>query len=133
MTTVGIPAIRSQKPIYVHNAFVVRQEIRYYDPISDRYEPYVGGSLQVRFSTEADGYDSLGVPSTLFGPYALAEASEDGEYYHIVSADIVTQYLASLVGQVVYQVVEGNQGATYYDLTNVQPLLVVDPLAPLIQ
>lgn len=134
-TTIGLPPVREQKPIYLHNAYVVRQEIRMYDAVTDTYKAWSATAPvpRVRFSLDADGYDINGMPTTLFGPYDLVSTLVSGVYIYtyVVSADIVTQFLASKVGQVIYQIVEGAYGTTYYDLTNVQPLLVVDPLAPI--
>lgn len=133
--TLGLPVVSEQKPIYLHTAHVVRQDIRVYDAASDRYLAWSSGSgvPRVRFSTEVTGYTTLGIPSTLFGPYNLVSTLVGTSYIYtyVVSADVVTQYLGSRVGETIYQIVEGVYGSTYYDLTNVQPLLVVDPYAPL--
>lgn len=127
----GLPPTRSQKPIYLHTAYLVRQEIRYYNEAVNKYLPWSGDDIRVRFSTEPTGYDTNGYPSTLFGPYTLVESGDEGVFQYPVPADQIMQYLGALVGQTIYQIVEGSYGSTYYDLTDVQPLLVVDPYAPL--
>lgn len=134
MATIGLPPIREQKPIYVHHAFVVRQAIRVYDATTDEYIAWSASSVPiVRFSVEPTGYTDEGYPSTLFGPYNLSGAHVDGAYIYsvVVSADDVTRYLGTRVGESIYQIVEGAYGALYYDLTDVQSLLVTDPYAPL--
>lgn len=130
----GAPPVQQSKPIFLHTAHVVRQEIRVYDPTDDEYEllTALSPAPTVRFSLEATGFTTLGMPSTLFGPYALAHAGS-GVWYYVVSGDLVTQYLGSRVGETVYQIVEGNYGTTYYDLTNAQPLVVTDPYAPIVR
>lgn len=132
--TLGLPPIREQKPIYLHNAYVVRQLIRVYSAATDAYVAWSGSPVpRVRFSVEPTGYTSEGYPSTLFGPYNLAGALVNSMYVYsyVVSADDVTQYLGTRVGQTIYQIVEGSYGTSYYDLTDVQSLLVCDPYAPL--
>jgi hypothetical protein len=131
--TFGAPAVQQYKPIFLHTAHVVRQEIRVYDSVTDQYIALttLSPAPTVRFSTQATGYTTLGLPSTIFGPYALTHRGS-GTWYALVTADLVMQYLGALVGTLIYQIVEGNYGTTYHDLSNVQPLMVTDPYAPVV-
>jgi len=131
MTTArAAPPIRRNIPI--RNAWVARMGIRVFSDVLNDWTPYLGGEdVHVRFSRFATGYDFSGYPSTILGPYPMIETPNPGWYYFTVDADVVTEHLAPLVGQTIYQIVEGAYGATYFELTTSEPLLVIDPRFPI--
>lgn len=123
--------VAQQKIIALNNAYVARQEIRFFSNATNDWEPWVGTDIRVRLSRYATGFDFNGMPSTLLGPYVMTATAEPGWYYNVMAADVVTPALTALVGQVVYQIVEGAYGTSKYDFTDSIPLLVVDPRSPI--
>jgi hypothetical protein len=125
------------RAIPIRNAWVARTQVRYFlDAVND-WRPYLGGTdLRVRFSQHATGFDFSGYPSTLAGPFAMIETADPGWYYAAIDADTITTALAKLVGQTIYQIVEGAYGTGYssgyaFALTVSEPLYVIDPRTPL--
>lgn len=125
--------IARMKTISLRNNYLVRQPIEYYVPGSDAWEPWPGvpAAPTVRFSVEPTGFTDEGYPSTIVGPYVMVESgASPGTFYYDVPSDALSLALADLVGETIYQVVEGSFGSHYYGLTDVQPLLVIDPRNP---
>jgi hypothetical protein len=122
-----------QKAIPIHNGWVTRQEIRYFSDAMNDWIPWIGTDIRVRLSRFPTGYDFSGYPSTILGPRTMTAISDPGWFYATFTADEITNALTNFVGQTVYQVVEADYGssAAYYALTNVQPMLVIDPRAPI--
>lgn len=123
------------KTISLRNAYLVRQPIAVYDEGVDSFIPYGGDTTEptVRFSVMPDGFNTDGSPSTIagLGPFVMTlSGATDGVFFAIVSSDALTAALVTLVGTTIYQVVEGAYGTTSYGLTNVLPLLVIDPRFP---
>ena len=124
------PAVQLTLPI--HNAWVARTGVRYFSSALNDWVPFEGGTdIRVRYSQFPTGYDFSGYPSTLLGPFTMVETSDPGWYYFAINADDITNAFRSLVGQTVYQIIEGVYGASYYALTTSEPLKVIDPRTPL--
>lgn len=115
--------IARQKLIQIGNAYLVRQELRYYDPATDSFLPWTGPAT-VRFATASIDSGSGAVTYTTIpgmGPYALVSALP-GIFSFGVSSTVVEQLnVAAYLNTVVYQVVEGGAEA---ELADVVPLLV---------
>ncbi len=117
------------KPIALNNAYLVRQEIKQYYAGSNAFELVGDIAATVRFSAEPTGFDDMGFPDTILGPFPLDATIDVGVFAVVVSADDVAA-LAPYVGETIYQVVEGAYGDAYYNMTDVQPLIVIDPRNP---
>lgn len=140
MTSLPMMAARGSTPphiqreIPIRNAWIARTFVRYFSDAVNDWRPYVGGTdVRVRFSRFATGFTFEGYPSTLLGPFTMLETSDPGWYYVPITADLVTAALQDLVGQTVYQIIEGSYGtySYYFALTTSEPLLVIDPRPPL--
>lgn len=115
------------KPIPIRDAWLVRESIRIYNPAQNRYQAAPGYVFTVRFSTSRTGFASDGTtPSTIgdLGPFPLVESAIAGTYYFEVSSNVLTLRLLALVGQLIYQIIEGGPAS---EVCVVQPLLVEDP------
>lgn len=120
------------KTINPRNAYLARQAMLYFEPLTNTYLPWAGRTdVTVRFSTDPDGFTDTGYPDTLLGPYPMTETADPGVYYAEISGDDLSAALLARVGETIYQIVEANYGSYYNGLTDVQPLLVVEPRAPL--
>lgn len=109
--------IVTYKTIYTNNAHLVRQAIDIYEPTTDSYEPFVGGTFAVSFATAADGTG----PITGLQNISLGSASgEPGTYYVVIQASSLAP-LAALSGTIVYQIVTGGP---YNGLRDVTPFRV---------
>lgn len=132
MATRGDAPPAQARPVPIRNAWVARTSVRNFSATVNDWIPYVGGTdFRVRFSQFPTGYDFSGYPSTLLGPFVMIETTDPGWYYYAISADAITAALSALVGQVVYQIVEGGYGGSYFGLTTSEPLLVVEPRIPI--
>lgn len=113
-------SIDQRKPIYLGNAYLVRQEFRYYSAATDTFEVWTGQTATVSITTDAAG--TLPV-SGLSALPMTASSINAGVYYAVVSAALVAG-LAPYAGQTVYQVTVA--GANN-ELRVVVPLLVSSP------
>lgn len=87
-------------------------------------------TVGVQFIATGAG-SGTGTASANLGPFSMTESgATDGTYFYNVAADLLTPALADYVGQTIYQVVEGAKGTTYYGLTDVQALFVLDARFP---
>lgn len=109
--------ITTYKTIYTGNAHLVRQAIEIYDPATDRYIPFTGGTFTVSFATSADGTGPITGLQNL--PLA-AVAGEPGSYYAVIPPGSLTP-LVALVNTIVYQIVSGGP---YNGLRDVTPFRV---------
>lgn len=113
-----------QKNVYLSNAHLAREVLTVYDAASDSYIPYVSGTATVRFSLSSTGATTIAG----CGPFAMTETvpASSGIYYYVVPQNVVA-FLATYVGQLVYQVVEGG---AFGELKVIQPMLVTAPRPP---
>src|SRR5262245_14102315 len=110
MTVRGAPPA-VQRVIPINNAWVARTGIRYFSDALNDWTPYVGATdVKVRLSRSATGFTFEGYPSTLLGPFTMLETSDAGWYYFPIGADLITAALKDLVGQTIYQIIEGSYG-----------------------
>src|SRR5262249_41635604 len=115
--------------IPIRNGWLSRATIRKYNNVTDDWSPYAGTDVRVRLSRFKSGYDFTGMPSTLLGPRTMSAAGVAGVFYAQWTPDEITGALSNLVGQTIYEVIEGDYPSVgYYSITESTPLLVVDPM-----
>lgn len=116
------PPIGTQKVIFIGNAHLVRQEVRYYDPTSNTFLPWSGpGTVSICTAT----VDSAGVttytPIAGMGPFNLIQGLNGILYYELPTSVVALLNTDAFINSVVYQVViAGNSN----ELQSVQPLFV---------
>lgn len=113
-------SIDQRKPVYLGNAFLVRQELRYYSAATDAFEVWTGQTATVSITTDAAG--TLPVAG-LSGLVMSASSINPGVYTYVISAALIAG-LAAFVGQTVYLVTVA--GANN-ELRVTVPLLVSTP------
>lgn len=128
-------AIARFKTIDPRNTYLVRQALMYWENALGEWIAWTGrDDITVRFSTEETGFTDEGIVSTIsgLGPFDMVEASgEPGVYFYAVPALALRDALLPLVGQVIYQIVEGGtQASGTFILTDSLPLLVSQPRFP---
>lgn len=121
MTTV----VSQSRPIPIRNAWLAREAIRVYDPVTNAYKSAEGLAFTVRFSLVPTGYVGAS-KSTIasLGPFNMTESTVKGTYYYEVLPTLLVAALGSIVGTTIYQIVEGGPSS---ELCVVQPLVVTDP------
>jgi hypothetical protein len=112
-----------QKNIFIGNAYLVRQQLRYYDAISDSFLPW-GGPAKVSFCTKVTD-PVTGVvtytPIAGMGPFNLNQGMSGTFYYEVPTSVVGLLNTVSYLNGFVYQVVTGGNSG---ELTDIQPLLV---------
>ena len=119
------PPVAFVKNCFIGNAYLVRQEIRYFNAALNGWSPWVSGPASVSLCTSATD-PVTGVvtytPIATLGPFSLVQGAA-GTWYVEISASLITAALnkQAYLNQVIYQVVTA--GASN-ELQDVQPLLV---------
>lgn len=113
-------SIEQRKTLYLGNAWLVRQELRYYEPMADEFNVWSGQTATVTFATDAAGANPIANLSAL----AMTEVvANPGVYYRVVSSALVAN-LAQYAGQTVYQITTAGSAA---ELKAVLPVIVAQP------
>jgi hypothetical protein len=108
------------KTIYPSNAYVVRQQLRKYDPTVNEYVLWTGAtSVAVGFYEDALGT----VPINGLTNLAMAQSAVLGTYYAVIGGSTLAP-LIPYSGQTVYQIVTAGPLS---DLKVVTPLVVTLP------
>lgn len=107
------------KLINPYNAYLVRQEVTRWSPVTNRYAAWTGATGSVTFATDDQGAS----PIPGLANFAMAESTVQGTYYAVIQT-ASTNLLVPYDGQMIYQIV--TMGANS-DLTVVTPLLVEIP------
>ncbi len=111
----------------LRNTSSPRVYVSAFDPLSNSWEPWIGATdLVARISQYRTGYNFSGYPASLLGPFSMTQTADPGWYYCTITSDQLAA-LASYVGQTLFMVLEGSYGSTYYGITVVQPIVLVDP------
>jgi hypothetical protein len=113
-------AAEQRKTIFLGNAYLVRQELRVYSPITDEFAVWTGQPATVTIATDAAGTSPVAGLSAL----VMAESSATpGVYYRVLTPTEVAN-LAALAGQTVYQITVAGSAS---EMRAVLPLLVATP------
>lgn len=119
-----------QKTINIGNAYLVRQELRYFDGPTNTFKPWTG-PVTVRFCTRTqDPVTGVVTYTTIsgMGPFSLVVATAGVWYYEVPTSVVALLNVVTYLGKLVYQLVEGGSAS---ELQDVQPLLVVSDRSPL--
>lgn len=109
------------KTIAPDNSYLVRQELRYYDPATNCYELWTGQTATATFAEDAEG----NTPIATLANIAMTEApTHPGVYYVVVQRPLLEAALNSFIGQTIYQIVTAG---AFDDLQVVTPLVVTEP------
>jgi|ERR1017187_7806281 hypothetical protein len=110
------------KCLFVDNAYLVRQEVRYYDPASNTFLPWSGPGTVSICTASTDGAGKVTyTPIAYMGPFTLNVGLNGTLYYEIPTSVVNILWTDAYINTIVYQVViAGNLN----ELQNVQPLLV---------
>lgn len=112
--------VEASKVINPSNAYLVRQEWRKYDPVTNTFPLWSGATGTVTLALDSAG------TSVISGFNALAlSAATTGVYYRILTA-AETATLATYDGDTIYQIVVGGSSN---ELRAVTPLVVTVPRA----
>lgn len=108
------------KPIHPDNAYLVRQSLSKYDPVTNTYVAWTGASTIVVGFYE----DELGVTG-IAGLTGLAMTEGvSGVYYRVIDGTLTGSLAPTYVGDTIFQIVTGG---ALSDLRVVTPLLVTEP------
>lgn len=116
------------KCIYTRNAYLVRQEVRYYDAATNTFLPWTGpGTVSICTATVDSAGKVTYTPIAYMGPFTLNVGLNGILYYEIPTSVVNILDTDAYIGTTVYQVVTaGNLN----ELQNAQPLLVVSSRPP---
>lgn len=116
------PPMGTVKCIFIGNAHLVRQEVRYYDPVSNTFLPWSGpGTVSICTATVDDAGAVAYTPIAGMGPFALIIGLNGILYYEIPTSVVELLNTDVFINTTVYQVViAGNSD----ELQSIQPLLV---------
>lgn len=120
----------TQKNIYIGNAYLVRQQLRYYNGAADEYLPW-SGPATVSFCTQAiDPVTGVVTytPISGMGPFTLTQGLAGTFYLEVATSVVALLNVALYLNTVIYQVVIGGN---LNELQDVQPLLVCPSRYPL--
>lgn len=116
------PPLGTVKCIFIGNAHLVRQEIRFYDPSTDTFIPWTGvGSVSICTASMDTAGKVTYTPIAYMGPFTL-NVGLDGILYYEIPVGVVDILNTDLfINTTVYQVVTAGNAS---ELQNIQPLLV---------
>jgi hypothetical protein len=109
------------KQIQPDNSYLVRQELRYYDPETNCYELWTEQDASVTFAEDAEGASPI---ATLENIVMSENVDFPGIYYVIVYRPLLEAALTPYVGETIYQIV---RAGAFNDLQVVTPLVVSEP------
>jgi hypothetical protein len=115
-------SLTQSRPLFVGNAYLVRQSLTFYNPNTNAYEPLVGiaATLTVGFYTNALGTSGIALLTAL---PMVESAGAPGTYYASISAAL-TGTLSALIDDTIYQVVVGGNNL---ELRVTSPRVVTAP------
>lgn len=109
------------KQIHPSNAYLVRQSLTKYDPVTNTYITWTGAStIVVGFYEDALGVTGIAGLTAL----PLTESTVQGTYYRVISGTDTATLTAQYAGETIYQIVTGGAAS---DLKVVTPLVVTQP------
>ena len=116
------PPIGTVKCIFIGNAHLVRQEVRYYDPTTNTFLPWTGpGTVSIcTAAVDAAGKVTY-TPIAYMGPFNLNVGLNGILYYEIPTSVVDILNTDAYINTTVYQVVIAGAAS---ELQSVQPLLV---------
>lgn len=114
--------LTQSRPLFVNNAYLVRQAITFYNPTADAYQPFVGVQATMSVGLFEDELGTIGLAGLTNQPMTAA-AGAPGTYFAVFS-NVQTASLASLIGDTIYQVVVGGPNA---ELRVTSPRVVTAP------
>ncbi len=116
------PPMGVQKCLFIGNAHLVRQEVRYYDAATNRYLPWSGpGTVSICTATVDTAGKVTYTPIAYMGPFNLNVGLNGILYYEIPTSVVDILNTDSYINTTVYQVVIAGNNS---ELQSVQPLLV---------
>jgi len=116
------PPLGTVKCIFIGNAHLVRQEIRFYDPATNTFIPWTGAGTVSICTISVDGSGKATyTPIISMGPFTLVVGLDGILYYEIPVSVVALLNTDVFINTTVYQVVTAGNAN---ELQNVQPLLV---------
>lgn len=116
------PPAATQKCIFVGNAYLVRQEVRYYDAATNTFLPWTGpGTVSICTASVDSAGKVTYTPIAYMGPFTLNVGLNGILYYEIPTGTVDILNTDTFINTTVYQVVIAGASS---ELQNVQPLLV---------